>query len=68
MRAYTVLLKITEKDNCISAGVSEVAADTCFKSKECNLGQFLFFLSLTGTLPHPEPIEVLELHIDVGSP
>lgn len=67
MRVYAVLIEITGKDNCISADVSGAAAGTCFKSRECNLRQFLIFLSVIGTLLHLEPIETLDLLIDIGS-
>lgn len=46
MRVFAVLLEIIGKDNCISADLSGAAADTCFKSRECNLRQFLIFFSL----------------------
>lgn len=67
MRVYAVLLEITGKGNCISANARGAAADTCFKSRECNLRQVLIFLSVTSTLSHLELIEMLELLIDIGS-
>lgn len=66
MRVYAVL-EMTGEDNYISADAGGVAADTCFKSRECNLRQVFTFLSVTGKLLHLEPLEMLQLLTDTGS-
>lgn len=66
MTVYAALLEITSKDNCMSAAVSGEAAHTCFESRECNLRQFLIFLSVTGTLLYLGPTEMLGFLIDTG--
>lgn len=61
-----LVLEITSKHNCVSADVSDEAAHNFFESRECNLRQFLIFLSVTGALIYLEPTEMLGLLIDTG--
>lgn len=61
------MLEMTGEDNYVSADASGVAADTCFKSRECNLRESFSFLSVTGKLLHLEPIEMLQFLTDTDS-